>query len=160
MPTTTPSTYHWYGTPTMTSDDIDPDRLRCAFHELGHVIAWRDAGLTIQCVRVTGRGRYADGKVVIGRQRMSTVEQAKQYLAGLFAGPEAEIIWCDVNGVRYHEHTAEGDMETLRRWRRNNPAFPDTITDKQLRQAARHLAEKKWHTIERLAPRLAVRGRL
>jgi hypothetical protein len=144
----------------MTSDDIDPDRLRCAFHELGHVIGWRHAGITIKRVRVTGQGKHADGEVITGRQYMATVEQAEKYLIGLLAGPEAEIMWCALNKVRYQEHTAEGDMETLRKWRRNNPHFPKAITTTKLCRAARSLVQAKWSEIEQLAPRLASRGRL
>jgi len=143
----------------MAATYIDPHRLRVAAHELGHYLAWQDAGITPAAIVVEGYGEEAHGHVETGRTRLTTTEQASAYLVGLLAGREAELIWCTKYGLRYHPHTFDtGDGPRFRKLRRHK--LVRAITDGEFQSGAQRLVQGHWPRIERLAPRLALRGHL
>lgn len=146
---------------TTTTTGIDPHRRRAAAHELGHLIIWRANGFHVPYAEISGHGELVSGIAHLDRQCLRSLDQACAYLAGLLAGEQAEIAWCEQNNMAYNERAAEGDMDRYR-WfmRKNRGIFPPSITLPHLQRTARQAVRAKWPTIERLIPDLALAGRI
>jgi hypothetical protein len=140
------------------SRNEDPQRLRAAAHELGHAIAWHLTGTTPTAIRVVGRGERAYGFVSV-QAEIHTVDDARAYLAGILAGREAGMRWCEENGLRHHEHTCLSDLAAFRQQRRDYDLCR-RVSRADARALARRIVARHWPRIVRLAPRLARAGRL
>jgi hypothetical protein len=141
--------------------DLGTDqRLLIAAHELGHALTWHALGFTVDEIRVVGRGDSAHGWVWLKHTKdsLSTLEKERAYHAGLLAGREAELRWCDENRMKFVEYTCAGDMDNLRRRRRTT--FGRQVSHSAATSDARRLIRSKWGRIVRLAPLLAARGSL
>ena len=142
----------------MGLDDLDPRRLEVAAHELGHAIAWKEAGLAATAIRVLGHGDRAQGYVRIENRLIYDADAARAYLAGLLAGREAGIRWCEENGLTHYEHTCHTDLNNFRQQRRT--PLGRQVSVGQARATARLIVRANWCLIVRLAPRLALQGRI
>lgn len=145
----------------MPIDDAcpDPDRLRVAVHELGHAVAWKiAANTTPTAIRVFGHGITAHGYVHVDAA-VHTVDDARGYLAGLLAGREAALRWCEENGLAHPEWTCSSDVSSFRQQRRDYELCRQVSTA-DARATARRIVRTHWALIVRLAPRLARAGRI
>lgn len=138
-------------------DDLDPDRLSAAAHELGHAIVWREANVDLGALRVVGHGHQAHGYVEVRPRPARNDAEVRAYLAGLLGGREAEIRWCEENGVRFHERTCRTDLADFHRQHRQ---LGPRASKGQVRADARGIVRANWRLIVRLAPRLARTGRI
>jgi hypothetical protein len=142
----------------MAAEDQDLNRMRVAAHELGHAIAWQVApNTTVTAIRVIGRGANAHGFVNVDAD-VRTVDDARGYLAGLLAGREAALRWCDENNLVHHEHTCASDRASFRQQRRYN--LCRQVSPAEAKALARRIVRAHWRRILRLTPRLAHRGQI
>lgn len=137
-------------------DGIDPYRLVVAAHELGHLVGYQLAGLTIHEVRVLGEGDAAEGYVRLDPRGARGAHQARAYMVGLLAGRVAGVRWCELHGVAHRDDACTTDRTLYRRFR-THPLVRD-VPDAEFRAAAQQLVRTHWPRIARLAPRLARRG--
>ena len=141
-----------------TSTELDPHRLLVAAHELAHAIGFRRAGIELTAIRVWGRGQTTQGHVDIVQYQVHTVPAARAYLAGLLAGREASLRWCEENGLPFQEHTCSTDLANFRRQRRTD--LGRQVSKGAALADARSLVRTHWPRIVRLAPRLARAGHI
>lgn len=138
---------------------MDPDRLRVAAHELGHAFAWHVADCANPtAIRVHGRGVGAHGYVNVAAH-VRTVDDARCYLAGLLAGREADMRWCEENDLAHRAQTCSTDLANFRQQRRNYDLCRQVSTA-EARALARRIVRTHWRQIVRLTPRLARAGRI
>lgn len=135
---------------------LDLYRGAAAVYAAAQYLGWRRGGIPVQQVRVWGHGRYAQGYVRTGRQKLDTAGQVYEYLVGLLAGPAADMRWCEEHGIRYHERVAEDDLAAYQRLRQHPMAAPDHV----VRAGVQTLVRQHWPEITRLADTLVTRGRL
>ncbi|MGW7537810.1 hypothetical protein [Amycolatopsis sp. NPDC054798] len=132
-----------------------------AAHELGHMLAWQQAGFTVAEIKL--HPGTAGGEVSLSKSSRSdlrTIEQRRGYLVGLLAGTEAGVRWCELAGEFRAEHSG-GCAWDRKAFQRNQQHFGLThIPRTEFRREARAVVRARWHQLFRLAPRLAQRGRL
>lgn len=130
-----------------------------AAHELGHVVACRAGGLPVREIKLSGRGSNTEGVV-----RWHEPGGIEGYLAGLIArlaGRAADLRWCEETGTPNDSNGCSYDITEYRKMRRAWPSAWGRIpSDRELRTAADRLVRRQWPRILRLAPQLALRGRL
>jgi hypothetical protein len=151
-----------FTTPTPPAPDganLDPMRLCCAAHELGHALVWQHAGLPVHKIRISGKGSGVSGFVEIGRPRMKDATQARLYQVGLMAGRAAGARWGERHGVRQPGGACSADESAFRWFARHNECVRDLSRGQALAQATR-LVRARWSHIQRLAPQLAAEGRI
>lgn len=139
--------------------ELDPMRLCCAAHELGHALVWQHAGLPIHKIRINGKGTGVWGFVEISRPRMKDATQARLYQVGLMAGRAAGARWGAKHGVRQPGGACSTDESEFRWFARHSEWVRDLSRGQALAEATR-LVRARWSQIERLAPLLARDGRL
>ncbi|PPK65767.1 hypothetical protein V5P93_000346 [Actinokineospora auranticolor] len=145
---------------TTQPPDLDPHRLQVAIHELGHYIAWRDLpGAGIRAVRVTGHGRHTEGITTVDWPTDDNGALDHGYLVGLLAGREADLFHKPHSTIPYDPRGCAFDLGLFRRVRRRHQPSRQW-SEHDLRASARALIRAHWAEIQRLAPRLARRGRL
>jgi hypothetical protein len=145
-------------------DGLDLRRVQCAAHELGHLIVWEQVpGARIGRVRVSGRGTHVNGYAEVSWTPQSKPdlvrEQDHGYLLGMMAGREADLIWCELTGVRHDPSTCADDLAAVRKARRRH-APSRQWSERELATSARQLVRARWGRIERLLPKLARTGHL
>jgi hypothetical protein len=145
---------------TMTDPAIDPHRLLIAAHELGHALAWRALGFTVDEVWVKGRGPAAHGRVWLDITHVKpwTLTHERGFHTGLFAGREAELRWCNEHGLPINEASCSEDMAQHARRRRTS--LGRQVRPREAEAEARRLVRRYWPRLVRLAPHLAIRGSL
>lgn len=136
----------------------DVERHVVAAHELGHAFAFREAGQTISEIRVLGHGANVEGYTELNNPVIIGVEQGFAFLVGILAGRAAGERWCEI-----HDYTRPGpaacrtDRRLYVKVCREHPELRP-FTASQVRASARKLVRARWRQIERLGPRLALRG--
>jgi hypothetical protein len=145
-------------TPASPSDD--PWRLHCAAHELGHHLTWTALGFSTRSVHVTGSGDNVEGETRLTNEgnNLDTPQRCRDYLVGLLAGREADILWARHAGRPFRERHSASDLKVYRKIRRH--AWAKDTSDHQFRTEATRLVRAHWNQIVRLAPQLAESGRL
>jgi hypothetical protein len=139
--------------------ELDPQRLRVAAHELGHLVAYREAGIPVESITITGHGTRARGEVMLPRAATIAEERIPDYLVAVLAGREADRWWTDLHGMpRSTSRTFETDLRLFRR-HFHGPAVRG-LSESVLAARARKLVQRHTRLIESLAPDLARRGRL
>lgn len=137
---------------------LDPWRLCCAAHELGHAIVWTGAGLPIAEICVTGRGANVEGYTQLGKYRMRDQDQALLFQVGLMAGWAAGDLWARHHPAVTQPRSANAhDDRAFRRYQRQ-ALWVRGYSMREARHEAARLARAAWPQIARLAPRLAQRG--
>lgn len=137
--------------------EVEDVRPIVAAHEVGHLIAFQLADVTITEVRLFGSRIRAEGYVQVDDvDRPRDAAQAHAVLVGVFAGVAAGRRWCDRHGLTHlvgedvHDRVAYRDL-------RRKPLFRDVDRAEAVADACR-LVRRHWSRIERLAPVLAERG--
>jgi hypothetical protein len=146
---------------SVTDKAMDRRRLMVAVHEMGHAIAWDHGGLTIEAIRVTGRGHGTEGYVELEQRPLDLPTRLQNYLIGLLAGREADHKWCDITGETPDNYGSSTDMEVFRKFRKYDATETRWVThlsDKELQAEARKIVTARWSQIVRLAETLAERG--
>ena len=140
---------------------LDPRRAHVAAHELGHLVVWeRVPGARIVTVRVRGKGNNSDGYVEVDwPKHYDTPDMVRGYLVGMMAGREADLIWCELSGMRHYPDTCADDLAAVRKARRRH-APSRQWTESELAREARTLVRARWGRILRLVPKLARTGHL
>jgi len=140
--------------------DLDPARLQCAVHELGHLTVWEALpGVRVNGVWVKGHGlRRVHGCVDVAIPDNSP-ELDRGYLVGVLAGREADRIFCDLTNARHDPRTCSYDMANFRRTRRRHKPSR-RWSETELAREARGIIRANWSTVLRRATQLARRGSL
>ncbi|MFC0540664.1 hypothetical protein [Kutzneria chonburiensis] len=137
--------------------EVEDVRPIVAAHEVGHLIAFQLADMTITEVRLVGSRIRAEGYVQIeDADQPHDAAQAHAVLVGVLAGVAAGHRWCDRHGLT---HLVGEDVHDRAAWLdlRPKPLFRD-VDRRQALADARRLVRQHWSRIERLAPVLAERG--
>lgn len=136
----------------------DPWRLHCAAHELGHALAWRSLGFEVRSTTVTGSGSSVSGETRLTNEskNLHNPQRCRDYLVGLLAGREADILWARHAGRPFRERHSSADLQVYRKIHRHE--WVKDISDRELRCEATRLVKASWSQIVRLAPRLAQHG--
>lgn len=139
------------------SDEID--QLLCAaIHEAGHAVAFGKAGITVHYIQVWPSGDGAKGYCHADNEH---IPDRLGYLAAILTGVEAQARWLQ----KYHGHSlgsARREIGTDGSDRRAFRAYSrgTGISETQARRKAESLVAWNFGRIERLATKLAKRGRL
>jgi hypothetical protein len=132
--------------------------MKAAVHELGHVVAFEAAGVTVRKVVVTGHGPAAEGQTFPGRYQITSTEQGFGLLVAALAGRAAEVRWCARNNMPVFDHTCADDMAAYRDLHRHR--LLRHVRDREVIAAAEQLVARHWSRITSDAKRLARTGRL
>jgi hypothetical protein len=138
----------------------DPDRIVVACHELGHAVAFTEAGQTVCEIRVIGHGAQVHGYTDITKTVINDPEQGRAFLVAIVAGAEAGARWSAINGYSRPGCGAcksASDLATYREIRRKYPMLA-RFSDVEIRGMARRLVRARWRRIAALTPGLATRG--
>lgn len=134
-------------------DDLDPELLLTAAHELGHAIVDLAHDVPVLSVEVDRRTNTGLTRVVNLNDPAITPDHLRGALIARLAGFEAELLWCRRHGGHADLSTARTDYAEFNRHRR---AFG--LTRAVARAQARAVLIRHWPRLERLALRLAQRG--
>lgn len=136
----------------------DVERHVVAAHELGHALAFREAGQTISEIRVMGHGASVEGYTDLSNSVINGIEQGVAFLVAILAGRAAGERWCEINDyTRPGPAACRTDRRLYAKVRREHPELAPFTTAKVMPRA-RKLVRARWRQIERLGPRLAARG--
>lgn len=131
-------------------------RLVLAAHEIGHLIAFQDAGIRVLYSAIedggdTG-GTYIDDP---------DGDQHHGYLVGLAAGSAAEKYWCDIYGQRLPDHCREyeDDRALYRQHRRQHRDAP-RLSWRSAENLARKTLRDNAKRFRQLTEQLAVDGKI
>lgn len=136
-------------------DATDPKQLATAVHELGHAWAWKDAGLDVYKITTTGAtgatgARYRSDA---NRERM-----LRGYAVGCWAGFEAEDRWLRENG--YGTADLRGAAVDIENFHDTVREMEGSLSERKARRLARSRVARRWRKIQKLAPKLAHKGRI
>ena len=149
----------WFSaTPAEKADD--PWRLHCGAHELGHALTWRALGFEVRSTTVTGSGSNVSGETRLANEskNLHNPQRCRDYLVGLLAGREADILWAKHAGRPFRERHSSGDMQVYKKIRRHE--WVKDIGDRELRREATRLVKANWSQIVGLTSRLAQHGKV
>lgn len=142
-----------------TPDDIDPQRLVIAAHELGHAFVWRASGFRIRTIWIKGYGDRVHGFVTLDNpDDHQTLDGERGYQAGLLGAGEAQRRWCSETGQKFDESGCRDDYTTLRK--RAKDKLGKQIPRSAATTEAQRLVRAHWPRIVLLTPLLATRGSL
>lgn len=100
---------------------IEIPRLILAAHEIGHYLAFREAGVPVLAVRMQKHGEF-DAFNLVGDPEL---DQNHGYMVALMAGVAGERYWCEAYGQRLPRHcrdgtTFKGDLKEFKAHARQN----------------------------------------
>lgn len=145
-------------TPARETRGEDPWRLHCAAHELGHQIVWTTLGFTVRSTTITGGGSNVEGTTRLANEskNLHSPQRCHDYLVGLLAGREADILWARHAGRPFQERHSVEDLRAYRKIRRHE--WAKGTSDRQFRGEATRLVRAHWKRIVQLTPQLAQHG--